>query len=127
MIDIGNRIKLLREAANISGRSLAKMTGLDPSQISKIERGNSKPSLDALERICHALNITLSEFFSYDPDSLSHNESRLLVKEDKHYASKMNNLTHNQRQLLDTTKFLSPEQIKLLNEFLKSIKKDDGD
>lgn len=99
MDNIGDKIKMLREEAGISGRKLATMTALDPSQISKIESGISKPSLDALDRICKALNISLAEFFNADSDETS----------------------PELRQLLNTTKFLTPEQLKLLNDFLKSF------
>ncbi|MEI3613600.1 helix-turn-helix domain-containing protein [Pseudogracilibacillus sp. SO30301A] len=99
MINIGKRIKNLRETSDISARKLAQMTNLDPSQISKIERGGSKPSLDALERICKALNISLSEFFS---------EVEV-------------GLPPEQRRLLESTKSLTKEQIALLTKFLKSI------
>lgn len=99
MINIGRRIKDLREEKDMSARKLAELTKLDPSQISKIEKGVSKPSLDALERICIALNISLAEFFSADNIDIP---------------------TH-QQQLLDSTKSLSPDQIKLLNDFLNSL------
>ncbi|WP_228441296.1 helix-turn-helix domain-containing protein [Novibacillus thermophilus] len=99
MIDVGKRIRELRHISGISGRTLSKMTGLDPSQISKIENGSSKPSLDALDRICKALNVTVHEFFSPETEELPPD---LL-------------------QLLETTKNLTPEQRKLLNDFLKSL------
>ena len=63
-MDIGYRISYLREGAGLSGRALALKVGLDPSQINKIEHNVNKPSLDALERICVALGVTLSEFFA---------------------------------------------------------------
>jgi len=100
MIDIGKRIKELRLEKGISARNLANTTGLDPSQISKIESGISKPSLDALERICKTLNISIADFFKAD----SNENSREV------------------RRLLDTTKFLSTDQLKLLNELLNSFK-----
>ncbi len=99
MINIGKRIKNLREASDIPARTLAQMTNLDPSQISKIESGASKPSLDALYRICKVLNISLSEFFS---------EAEV-------------GLPPEQRQLLESTKSLTKEQIALLTKFLDSI------
>ncbi len=45
MIDVGKRIKTLRSQKGISARLLAQETNLDPSQISKIEGGTSKPAL----------------------------------------------------------------------------------
>lgn len=100
MIDVGNRIKQLREKMDISGRTLAKKADLDPSQISKIEKGVSKPSLDALGRICETLNITLADFFSAESDEIA----------------------PNLQELLNTTDFLTSEQLKLLNSFLKTFR-----
>jgi len=61
-MDIGKRIRLFREGVGLSGRALK--VGLDPSQINKIEHNVNKPSLEALERICTALGLTLGEFFA---------------------------------------------------------------
>lgn len=99
MINIGNRIKFLREEASISARDLAKKVNLDPSQISKIENGTSKPSLEALTRICSALDISLYDFF---------NESD-------------NEISTEQKKLLEHTKSMTPEQIKVLNKFLHTF------
>lgn len=66
-MDIGKRVKFLREIIGLSGRSLALKTGFDPSQINKIEHNVNKPSIDALEKICGVLGITLSEFFNEGP------------------------------------------------------------
>ena len=40
---------------NISQKELADLTGIDQSDISKIERGASNPTLGTLERIANAL------------------------------------------------------------------------
>lgn len=63
-VDYGSRIKKLRHTAGLSANALGKMVDLDPTTIYKMEAGTSKPSLDALERICAALGITLAEFFA---------------------------------------------------------------
>lgn len=98
-MDVGNRIKELREEFGLSARGLADKVGLDPSQISKIEKDVSKPSLDALFRICNVLDISLSEFFDQSEVNLSHEQQLLL----KHSNS------------------LSKEQIDLLNKLLSSF------
>lgn len=63
-MDIGKRIRLIREGVGLSGRALALKVGLDPSQINKIEHNVNKPSLEALERICDTLGISMGEFFA---------------------------------------------------------------
>ena len=53
MDKIGNRIKELRELNNTSANKLAISLDIDPSNISKIENGVSKPSLDLLTHTSH--------------------------------------------------------------------------
>ena len=45
-----------RAGAGISQKQLAALTGIDQSDISKIERGTANPSVATLERIAKALN-----------------------------------------------------------------------
>lgn len=96
-MEIGSRVRILRESKGLSARQLAEAASLDPTQISKIENGKSTPSLQALERICNVLGIKLSEFFSDESSSLSPD---LL-------------------QLLENAKKLPPAERKALNEYLK--------
>ena len=49
-----------RAHAGISQKQLADLTGIDQSDISKIERGVSNPSVATLERIAEALHGSLS-------------------------------------------------------------------
>ena len=49
-----------RAQAGLSQRQLAELTGIDQSDISKIERGVANPSLSTLERIASALGGTLT-------------------------------------------------------------------
>lgn len=95
-MDIGQRIRLLREGVGLSGRALALKVGLDPSQINKIEHNVNKPSLEALERICAALGLTLAEFFSDQAPEVPPEVRQVVVKVQK----------------------LSPRQLKILNDVL---------
>ncbi|ABO49411.1 helix-turn-helix domain protein [Desulforamulus reducens MI-1] len=63
-MNYGKRVTFFREKLGISKRKLAKMIGVDPSLITKIEANNTKPSLDTLERICTSLGIELADFFA---------------------------------------------------------------
>lgn len=65
-MNIGDRLRILREQSGISGKALAEKIGIVPSQINKIEHNVTKPSLDTLEKICAALGITLGDFFAPD-------------------------------------------------------------
>lgn len=56
---VGNKIAIKRAEVGISQNELANMTGIDQSDISKIERGVANPSLATLDRIAKALNTKI--------------------------------------------------------------------
>ena len=58
---IGIKIRILRNKLNMSQEILGELAGLSTNSISTIERGQSKPSIDTLEKIANALNIELKE------------------------------------------------------------------
>ncbi|WP_371364566.1 hypothetical protein SRRS_52290 [Sporomusa rhizae] len=77
-MNIGERLRFLREQSGISGKALAEKIGLVPSQINKIEHNVTKPSIDSLERICTALGIPLSEFFAVEKTEIEPELQRFL-------------------------------------------------
>ena len=60
-VSIGNRIRDLRIAKGITQAKLAEDSGIEPSNISHIERAATKLSLPTLVNIANALNVTLDE------------------------------------------------------------------
>jgi len=60
---VGDSIAKARADANMSQKDLSKATGIDQSDISKIERGISNPSLFTLNRIANALDMKLTITF----------------------------------------------------------------
>ena len=67
-VDIGNRLRHLRLARNLSQRELAKRAGVTNSTISLIESNSANPSVGALKRILDGIPIGLAEFFAFEPD-----------------------------------------------------------
>ncbi|KQU89601.1 XRE family transcriptional regulator [Mesorhizobium sp. Root102] len=61
---VGERLKVLREAAGISQRELAKRSGVTHATISLIEQEAHAPSLVSLHRILQAFPVTLADFFA---------------------------------------------------------------
>lgn len=57
---IGDAVLAARAQSGISQRELSKATGIDQSDISKIERGISNPSINTLKRIAEALGKELT-------------------------------------------------------------------
>jgi len=57
----GRRIRNLRQARGLSQESFAAECGLDRTYVSGIERGKRNVSLQNIEILAHALDITLSD------------------------------------------------------------------
>ncbi|SHH19041.1 helix-turn-helix domain-containing protein [Cognatishimia maritima] len=67
-IELGLRLRAIRERAGLSQRALAKQADVTNSTISLIESGKMNPSVGALRRILDGIPISLSEFFAFAPD-----------------------------------------------------------
>ncbi len=60
---IGQRIKELREAANMSQKDLSYAADLDRSYIASVENGQRNVSIVNIEKIANALGVSLTAFF----------------------------------------------------------------
>lgn len=59
---LSENLKALRKKRKISQKSLAQSSGVSYSMVSKLESGEQKnPSLDTLDKIATALNVTVSQ------------------------------------------------------------------
>lgn len=101
LFNIGSRIRELREGNNWTQEELAIRAGIQRSSISRIENNAMFPSIPVLVRIANAFDLSLSGFF---------------CKEREYISDEMETLIQNVREL-------TPEQIKMLNQFLESIVK----
>jgi len=63
-INLGKRIRLLREAAGYSQESFASHANIDRAAYGKLERGEINLTLLSLARIAVALEIDLSTLFA---------------------------------------------------------------
>ncbi|MBP2653648.1 MAG: putative prophage repressor [Firmicutes bacterium] len=68
-MDIGAKVRSLRNKSNLSARKLGSLVDLDQTMIYKIERNEANPSIESLTRICAAFGVTMAEFFSDDVKS----------------------------------------------------------
>jgi transcriptional regulator with XRE-family HTH domain len=67
-VNIGERLRELREARNISMRALATRSGLSANALSMIERGRASPSVSTLYKLADALGISITSFFNSNTD-----------------------------------------------------------
>jgi transcriptional regulator with XRE-family HTH domain len=67
-VNIGERLRELREARNISMRALATRSGLSANALSMIERGRASPSVSTLYKLADALGVSITSFFNSDEE-----------------------------------------------------------
>lgn len=79
MFDIGGRIKELRVAKGLQQSELADMVGITRESLSRMERNKVSPSIETLERICDALEVSIRQFFN-SPESELPPEVRNIAK-----------------------------------------------
>jgi transcriptional regulator with XRE-family HTH domain len=63
-VDIGKRLRGLREAKGLRQGDVEDRTGLPQAYVSKVENGRSTPTLPVLERWAEALDVELYQFFA---------------------------------------------------------------
>lgn len=99
-MDIGKRIRNLREAKKLKVTELARKSFISQPYLSDIEKGKAQPSIDTLKAICEILEISLSDFFGE------------LTKFSPHAI-----------QLLNNTKKLTDEELESLGTFIETFVK----
>jgi transcriptional regulator with XRE-family HTH domain len=62
-VNVGGRLRELRESRGISMRTLATRSGLSANALSMIERGKTSPSVSTLYKLSDALGISITAFF----------------------------------------------------------------
>jgi transcriptional regulator with XRE-family HTH domain len=66
-IDVGQRLRQLREDRDISMRALARRSGLSANALSMIERSLTSPSVSTLNKLSQALQVPITAFFRQEP------------------------------------------------------------
>ncbi len=67
-VDVGIRLRQLREQRGLSIRALARQSGLSANALSLIERGRSSPSVSTLYKVATAMDVPITTFFQTEPE-----------------------------------------------------------
>jgi transcriptional regulator with XRE-family HTH domain len=67
-IQIGPRVRALREAMDLSLRDLAERSGVSAPMLSQVERGETSPTLAVASRIAAGLELRLSQLLRLDEE-----------------------------------------------------------
>ncbi len=62
-VAIGREVRAYRQQQNLTVAEMSELTGLSVGMLSKIENGNTSPSLNTLQLLANALNVSLTSFF----------------------------------------------------------------
>ncbi len=62
-VAIGRQVRAFRKQQEVTVADLAQMTGLSIGMLSKIENGNTSPSLTTLQTLANSLSVPLTSFF----------------------------------------------------------------
>lgn len=74
---LGQRIREIREAKNVKQVDLANWIDIEPTNLSKIEKGIHLPKDETIKKITQALNIDIRELFDF---AHIHSKKELLQK-----------------------------------------------
>lgn len=93
-MNVGDRIKFLREKCGFTQNSLAEKAGVSQTHLRRVELGQADITVGCLRLVCDALGISIKDFFNVSDDS---------------------------EEISSAIATLSPKQRRLLIDFLKSI------
>jgi transcriptional regulator with XRE-family HTH domain len=85
---IGERLKALREARNLSQGDIERRTGILRSYISRIENGYAHPEIETLERLARALEVPMYQLFHEGEVAASVKNLKLQPEVDQEWGSK---------------------------------------
>ena len=98
---IGPRIKELCDKQQITKYRLSQMTGVTQTVLSRIMKGENVPTIQTIEKICFALNISLAQFFAKDENPPD--------------------LTAEQKEIIETWNGLNPEERERLMKIIRTF------
>ena len=88
---LGNRIRQYRTQRNFTQEMLSFNSGVNLSYLSEIERGIKKPSVETLEKLLKALDVTFLKFFAFEANMESNNSGMALEKLNQELQNRSDN------------------------------------
>jgi transcriptional regulator with XRE-family HTH domain len=66
-LQLGSRIRALRQGRRLTLRALSARAGVTESFLSQVEREVTSPSIASVQRIAHALDLSIAQLFAEEP------------------------------------------------------------
>ena len=103
-MSIGSRLRRLRKQRRLTQTELARQIGIQQSDLSRMEKGEYRVSLDNLFRILAVFGVDIAEFFNQEP---------------AHRPAPVEALGHEDMQLMQLLRRLSPEGRREVHEYVE--------
>ena len=68
-MDVGARLRMVRDKFGLSQRELAKRAGVTNGTISLIEQNRVSPSISSLKKVLEGLPMSLADFITFDAET----------------------------------------------------------
>lgn len=98
---LGERIRTIRKSRKLSQNQLAEKVGIEPSNISHIERAASKVGLSTLVGIANSLGVSVDDLLC---DSIACEREAF------------------ENQIVELTKDCSPKELRMLTDLVRAMK-----
>lgn len=79
-MELGAKIRNIREDADLSQEQIASMIPMNQSNYSKIERGIQEPNLYQLKRIAQILKLDLNELFEITQEATTYDKDLIFAR-----------------------------------------------
>lgn len=79
-MNIGDKIKKIRSAKNLSQKEVAVSLNMDPAQYSRIENGKSDPYFSTIEKIAKALGVEVADLVTGEDLDVNSADKSLMEK-----------------------------------------------
>ena len=124
---LAKNIRYLRKAHNLSQEDVAKKLNYKSfTTIQKWEEGTSEPPLETLRELSRIFGVSMDSLLNYDYESAEYHASGLFDPEITEMAEKLHK-TPGMRTLFSLAKNASAEDLKLVEDMLRRMKKDNYD
>lgn len=76
----GSRIRSLREAADVSRERAAEAAEINANYLGEIERGEKWPSIEVIQRLANAFNVSPARFFELEGEERDPHALRISIE-----------------------------------------------
>jgi len=118
-MEIGNKIKKVRELKNYTQEYMAERLGITQSGYSRYEKEDGDLTISQLDKISEIFQMKLEDLISFDEKFIFNNYG---TSHDKSFSVNYSNINDKERELYDKTIKLLEDQIVILQERIYELK-----